>query len=96
MAPYFPSKLCEGRTIDKAYFFNILSTFLGEELKAILDHAHRQRNSVAEVQQKQEAIILSEQMADDLFKYPWISKSRGKTIHLLVSTIELTNLVILL
>ena len=26
---------------------------------------------------------MSEQMAEDLFRYPWISKSRGKTIHLL-------------
>lgn len=22
-------------------------------------------------------------MADDLFKFPWISKARGKTVHLL-------------
>ena len=28
---YFPSKLPKGRSLDKAYFFNILSTFLGNE-----------------------------------------------------------------
>ena len=28
---YWPPKLCEGRTLDRQYFFNILNTFLGEE-----------------------------------------------------------------
>ena len=28
---YWPPKLCEGRTLDRPYFFNILNTFLGEE-----------------------------------------------------------------
>ena len=83
---YWPPKLAEGRTLDRQYFFDVLNTFLGEELKAILDHAHSQRNDVAAVEQKQEAIVLSEQMAEDLFKYPWVSKARGKTVHLLKSS----------
>ena len=28
---YFPSKLPNGRSLDRAYFFNIMSTFLGHE-----------------------------------------------------------------
>ena len=55
-------------------------------LKAIIEHAHSQRNSVADVHQRQEAIVLSEKMAEDLFKYPWISKARGSTVHLLKSS----------
>ena len=31
VAAYFPSKLCQGRTLDRTYFFNILATFLGDE-----------------------------------------------------------------
>ena len=46
---YFPPKLCKGRTLDRTYFFNVLNTFLGEELKAILDHAHTQRTSISDV-----------------------------------------------
>ena len=45
VAPYFPNKICKGRTVDRGYFFNILNTFLGEELQAIIKHAHSQRNA---------------------------------------------------
>ena len=75
VSDYLPSKMPKGRTLDRTYFFNVLNTFLGDELQAILQHAHQQRNSVSEQNQKQEAIVLSEQMAEDLFKYPWISVS---------------------
>ena len=72
---YFPPKMMKGRMLQKEYFFNILNTFVGPELQAILAHAHQQRNSIEEQMQKQEAIILSEQMAEDLFKYPFVSVS---------------------
>ena len=72
---YLPSKMCKGRSLDKTYFFNILNTFVHDELQAILSHAHSQRNSIADQQQRSEAIMLSEKMAEDLFKYPWISVS---------------------
>ena len=57
---YLPSKICKGRTIDRNYFFNVLNTFLHDELQAILEHAHSQRTSIADQQQRSEAIVLSE------------------------------------
>ena len=48
LKPYMPPKLYKGRQLDKTYFFNIINTFCGEELEAILRHAHKLRNSVEE------------------------------------------------
>ena len=77
---YLPSKLAKGRSLDKTYFFNILNTFVHDELQKILSHAHEQRNSIADQQQRSEAIMLSEQMAEDLFKFPWISVSENSVL----------------
>lgn len=40
IAPYMPPKINEGRTLNKEYFFNILNTFLHDELQAILVYAN--------------------------------------------------------
>ena len=57
--PYLPNKLNKGRTLDKTYFFNIVSTFFSAELKSILEYANAQRNSEKEVEEKRESIIMS-------------------------------------
>lgn len=75
VSKYWPPKIAKGRQIQKEYFFNILNTFVGDELRAILDHANAQRNDVAQEGQKQEAIVLCEEMADLMFRFPWISVS---------------------
>ena len=43
---FFPPKMTKGRSLDRSYFFNVMNTFLGDELQSILQHAHSQRNSV--------------------------------------------------
>ena len=72
--PYLPPKLNKGRTLDKTYFFNIVSTFFNEEFKSILDFANKQRNSETEVKEKQESILMSEEMAELMFKHPFLCK----------------------
>ena len=59
MMPYLPPKMPKGRTIDRTYFFNIMNTFTGEELHAIMKHALSLRNSENEIQEKKETIKLS-------------------------------------
>ena len=41
-----PPKVNKGRTLNKEYFFNIVSTFANQELQEILQHANAQRNSI--------------------------------------------------
>ena len=71
--PYMPPKVNKGRTLQKEYFFNIVNTFFHDELKAILEHANSLRNSVDEIEQKQESIVMSQKMSEDMFKFPYIS-----------------------
>ena len=40
ISQYLPPKICKGRTLDKSYFFNIMNTFLHEELKSMLEYAN--------------------------------------------------------
>ena len=57
---YMPPKVNKGRTLNKEYFFNIVSTFANQELQEILQHANAQRNSIDDQQQRSEAILMSE------------------------------------
>lgn len=41
IAAYMPPKVNATRSLDKCYFFNILNTFLHEELQAILTYANQ-------------------------------------------------------
>ena len=57
---YMPPKVNKGRTLNKEYFFNIVSTFANQELQEILQHANAQRNSIDDQEQRSEAILMSE------------------------------------
>ena len=61
--------------MDKKYFFNIVNTLYPEELQTIVAHANAQRNAVEEEDQKKEAIMMSQEMADAMFRFPFISVS---------------------
>ena len=67
-----PPKVHKGRTLDKNYFWTVVNTVLPEEVDAILKHANELRNAVSGDKQKQSAILVSEEMSELLFKYPWI------------------------
>ena len=78
--PYCPPKLSKGRTLDKTYFFNVISTFFYDEVLAILVHANTLRNSEKEVDEKRESIMMSQEMADLMFKFPYVCKYLITTI----------------
>ena len=59
---YFPPKVGKNRSLNKKFFFDVVSTFCHDELKSILEHANAQRNSVEEEDEKKEAIMMSEFM----------------------------------
>ena len=44
---YFPSKFPKGRQPDRAYFFNIMNTLMGDYVQQIIKHANAQRHSAA-------------------------------------------------
>ena len=67
--------MAKGKQIDKEYFFNIVNTMFNEELQAIIEHATKQRNAIEMDDQKKESIMMSEEMASLMFKYPFISVS---------------------
>ena len=71
MKIYLPDKMAKGTQMDKQYFFTIVNTLFNEELQAIIKHASVQRNDIAEKEQKDEAIIMSNEMADLMFKFPF-------------------------
>ena len=43
LKPFMPPSICKGRTLDRAYFFNVMNTFVGDELMAIIRHAQSLR-----------------------------------------------------
>ena len=43
-----PPKTTKGKTLDKKYFFDVVSTLHEEELQSIIKHANAQRNSLHE------------------------------------------------
>ena len=72
--PYMPPKLHKGRTLSKRYFWDVVGTVYPDEVEAIIRHANEQRNSVEAEDNKNQAILVSEEMQGLLFKYPWVSK----------------------
>ena len=72
---YMPSKVYKGRMLNKEYLFNIVSSLTNQELQEILQHANAQLNSIDDQQQRSEAILMVEQMAQAMQAYPWISVS---------------------
>ena len=72
--PYMPPKVHKGRTLDKKYCFEVWNTIFPAEIDAILKHANEQRHSLESEHQRDSAILVSQEMSDLLFKYPWISR----------------------
>ena len=72
LQPYLPPKLAKGRQLDKKYFWNVVNTLFEDELQSMLQHANSQRNQVGEQQEKNEAIKLSNEMAEAMNQFPWV------------------------
>jgi hypothetical protein len=80
---HFPDKLPEGRLPSREYFFNIMMTGMGDYLASLIKHANEARNSAHGEAIKHETILVSDEMMEQLNSMPYISKKKGKTVHLL-------------
>ena len=72
--PYMPPKIHKGRTLSKKYFWDVVGSIYPDEIGAIILHANEQRNSVQSALNKESPIIVSSEMEQLLFKYPWVSR----------------------
>ncbi len=70
---YFPSKLPRGRLPDRTYFFNILNSYNSDYVAHLIQHANRQRNTIAGEQRQMETIELTDAWAEKLLAVPFIS-----------------------
>jgi hypothetical protein len=80
---HFPDKLPEGRLPSREYFFNIMMTGMPEYLASLIKHANEARHAAHGEAIKHETILVSDEMMEQLNSMPYISKKRGKTVHLL-------------
>ena len=72
--PYMPPKVHKGRTLNKKYFWDVIGSIFQDKIASIVLHANEQRNSVQSSLSKESPIIVSDQMAQLLVKYPWVSR----------------------
>ena len=70
---YFPNKLPRGRLPDRTYFFNILNSCNSDYVAHLIQHANRQRNTIAGEQRQMETIELTDAWAEKLMAVPFIS-----------------------
>ena len=73
MSFYFPVKYPKGRQADRDYFFNIANTLHPDVVNEVLKHALNQRYSISGEKQQQEAIIISDEWAEELKAMPFFS-----------------------
>ena len=73
MGYYFPTKYAKGRQCDREYLFNVANTLHPQILNNLITHAMTQRYSLENDKQKQEAILISEEWAEELKAMPFIS-----------------------
>ena len=70
---YFPSKLPRGRLPDRTYFFIILNSYQAVYVAHLIQHANRQRNTIAGEHRQMETIELTDAWAEKLMAVPFIS-----------------------
>lgn len=73
MPLYFPDKYPKGRQADREYFFNIANTLHPDVVKDVIEHASNQRYSLSGEKQQQEAIVISDDWAEELKAMPFFS-----------------------
>ena len=78
---YLPDPTPDGRLPERKYFWNVLNTLQTEYVQRLIEHANAQRMTVQE--DGADAIEISEEWWQKLTALPFVSQSRGKTLHLL-------------
>ena len=80
---YFPDAYPKGRQCCRAYMFNVWNSIYPEDVKKVIEHANAQRYSVESQNQKDQAIKVTEEWMNELDAMPFVSKRKGKMVHLL-------------
>ena len=60
-----------------------MMTGMGDYLANLIKHANKARHAADGEAIKHETILVSDQMMEQLNQMPYISKKKGKTVHLL-------------
>ena len=63
MAEYFPNKYPKGRQCDREYMFNVANTLHEEVVKAVIEHALKQRHAVEGIKMQDENVLINEHWA---------------------------------
>ncbi len=80
---YMPDPTPDGRLPDREYFWNVLNTLRTAYVQRLIEHANAQRMTVQEDGDGADAIEISEEWWAKLTALPFVSQTRGKTLHLL-------------
>ena len=80
---YMPDPTPDGRLPEREYFWNVLNTLQTAYVQRLIGHANAQRNTVQEDGDGADAIEISEEWWQKLNALPFVSQSKGKTLHLL-------------
>ena len=76
IVPYMPPITTKKmKQLDRKYFFTVVNSFFPEEIYDIIHHASSQRNAIKEVEEKRESIMMSQEMAKEMFRFPYVSVS---------------------
>ena len=70
---YFPNKLEKGRLPERKYFWNVLNTVNTEYVTTLIDHANRERHTITNAKQEEQAIVITDEWAEKLLAIPFIS-----------------------
>ena len=80
---YMPDPTADGRLPEREYFWNVLNTAQPAYVQRLIQHANEQRMTAQEDGDGANAIEISEEWWDKLTALPFVSQTRGKTLHLL-------------
>ena len=80
---YMPDPTPEGRLPEREYFWNVLNTLQTGYVQQLIQHANAQRMTLQEDADGADAIEVSEEWWQKLNALPFVSQTKGKTLHLL-------------
>ena len=80
---YMPDPTPDGRLPEREYFWNVLHTVQSEYVQRLIQHANEQRMTAQEGGDGADAIEISEEWCAKLTALPFVSQTKGKTLHLL-------------
>ena len=80
---YMPDPTADGRLPEREYFWNVLNTLQTAYVQRLIEHANAQRNTLQEDEDGGDAIEISDEWWRKLNALPFVSQTKGKTLHLL-------------